>query len=115
MTWLHLESLNGCASKVRITLVWPLYRCSWLLALWYGHEHVGRFSQKFLLEMPLWAQSYPGSPLSVALLVQTMMRLGLRQDLSIHLQPLRDAAFTRLQNRPMVLGSMVKLVASFAP
>jgi hypothetical protein len=84
-------------------------------ALWYGHEHVGRFSRKFLLEMPLWAQSYPGSPLSVALLVQTMIRLGLRKDLSIHLQPLRDATFSRLQNRPVVLRSIVKLIASFAP
>jgi hypothetical protein len=64
--------------------------------------------------MPLWAQSYPGSPLSVALLVQTMLRLGLRKDLSIHLQPPKDATFTRLQNRPMVSGSMVKLIASFA-
>ncbi len=75
---------------------------------------MGRFSRKFLLEMPLWAQSYSGSPLSVDLLVQTMMSLGLRKDLSIHLQPLRDATITPLRNRPMVLSSMVKLIASFA-
>ncbi|KAI0283673.1 hypothetical protein BGY98DRAFT_1093767 [Russula aff. rugulosa BPL654] len=84
-------------------------------ALWCGHEHVGRFSRKFLLELPLWAQSYPGSPLSVDILVQTMMRLGLRKDLSMHLQPLRDATITPLQNRPMALRSMVKLISSFAP
>lgn len=65
--------------------------------------------------MPIWAQSYPGSPLSVDILVQTMMRLGLRKDLSIYLQPLRDATVTPLQNRPIVLRSMVKLIASFAP
>lgn len=65
--------------------------------------------------MPLWAQSYPGSPLSVDTVVQTMMRLGLRKDLSMHLQPRRDAIITPLQNRPMVLHSMVKLIASFAP
>jgi hypothetical protein len=65
--------------------------------------------------MPLWAQSYPGSPLSVDILVQTMMRLGLRKDLSMHLQPLRGGTITPLQNRPMVLRSMAKLIASFAP
>jgi hypothetical protein len=65
--------------------------------------------------MPLWTQSYPGSPLSVDILVQTMMRLGLRKDLSMHLQPLRDATSAPLQNRPMVLRSMAKLIASFAP
>ena len=65
--------------------------------------------------MPLWAQSFPGSPLSVDILVQTMMRLGLRKNLSMHLQPLRDATITPLQNRPMVLRSMTKLIASFAP
>ena len=84
-------------------------------ALWNGHEHVGQFSLKFLLEMPLWAQPYPASPLSVALLAETMMRLGLRKDLSTHVQPLRDASFPRLQDRPRVLGSIVKMVASFAP
>jgi hypothetical protein len=89
--------------------------CLYLLALWCGHEHLGRFSRKFLLEMPLWAQLYPGSPLSVDVLVQTMMRLGLRKNLSMHLQPLRDATITPLQNRPMVLRSMVQLIASFAP
>jgi hypothetical protein len=91
-----------------------LYKVLLLLALWHGHEHLGRFSLKFLLEIPLWAQSYPGSPLSVALLVETMMRLGLRADLSTHLQPLPSASFLRLQNRPKVLGSMVKMIASFA-
>jgi hypothetical protein len=65
--------------------------------------------------MPLWAQSFPGSPLSVDILVQTMMRLGLRKDLSMHLQPLKDATVTPLQYRPMVLRSMAKLIASFAP
>jgi len=65
--------------------------------------------------MPLWTQSYPGSPLPVDILVQTMMRLGLRKDLSMHLQPLRDAAIAPLHNRPMVLRSMVTLIASFAP
>ena len=91
-----------------------LYKVLLLLALWHGHEHLGRFSLKFLLEIPLWAQSYPGSPLSVAFLVETMMRLGLRADLSTHLQPLPPASFLRLQNRPKVLGSMVKMIASFA-
>ena len=65
--------------------------------------------------MPLWTQSYPGSPLSVDILVQTMMRLGLRKDLSMHLQPLRDATIAPLHNRPMVSRSMVTLIASFAP
>jgi len=84
-------------------------------ALWNGHEHTGRFSRKFLLDMPLWARSYPGSPLSVALLVQTMMRLGLRKDLRTHVQPLQGPILSRLQNRPRVLRSMVKMIASFAP
>jgi len=92
-----------------------IQKYSWPLALWHGHEHQGRFSLKFLLEIPLWAQSYPGSPLSVALLVETMMRLGLRADLSTHVQPLPSAPFLRLRNRPRVLGSMVEMVASFAP
>jgi hypothetical protein len=65
--------------------------------------------------MPLWAQSFPGSPLSVELLAETMMRLGLRKDLSTHVQSRRDAPFPRLQNRPKVLRSIVKMVASFAP
>jgi hypothetical protein len=86
-----------------------------LSALWNGHEHLGRFSLKFLLEMPLWAQSYPGSPLSVALLTETMMRLGLRKDLSTHVQSLRATSFPRLQNRPRILRSIVNMVASFAP
>lgn len=84
-------------------------------ALWCGHEHVGRFSRKFLLEMPVWAQSYPGSPLSVDILVQTMMRLGLRKDLSMRFQPLKNATIAPLHDRPMVLRSMAKLIASFAP
>ncbi|KAI0294356.1 hypothetical protein BC826DRAFT_341731 [Russula brevipes] len=83
-------------------------------ALWYGHEPIGQFSWNFLLHMPLWARSYPGSPLSVALLVQTMMRLGLRKDLRTHVQPLQDPILSRLQNRPRVLRSMVKMIASFA-
>jgi len=41
--------------------------------------------------------------------------LGLRKDLGMYLLPLRDATITPLQNRPMVLHSMVKLIASFAP
>ncbi len=69
---------------------------------------------KFLLELPLWAQSYPGSPLSVVLLVETMMRLGLCKDLSTHVQSLPVVTFPYLQNRPRVLGSTVKVVASFA-
>ena len=85
-----------------------------LSALWNGHEHVGRLSLQFLLEMPLWAQSYPGSPLSVTLLAETMMRLGLRKDLSTHVQPLRDSSFPRLQDRPRVLETIVRMVASFA-
>jgi len=83
-------------------------------ALWYGHQDIGRFSGKFLLEMPLWAQSYPGSPLTVDLIVQTMMRLGLRKHLSIHVPVLRYAMFPRLPNRPRVLESMVKMIACFA-
>ncbi|KAI9507901.1 hypothetical protein F5148DRAFT_1200947 [Russula earlei] len=82
--------------------------------LWYGNESLGRLCRKFLFEMPLWAQSYPGSPLSVAFLVQTMMRLGLRKELSTHLQPLQDTTFLRLQNRPEVLESMVKMIAWLA-
>jgi len=44
-----------------------------------------------------------------------LMRLGMRKDLRMHLQPLRDATITPLQNRHMVLRSMAKLIASFAP
>ncbi|KAI0001374.1 hypothetical protein BJV74DRAFT_949584 [Russula compacta] len=84
-------------------------------ALWYRHEHLGRFSRKFLLEMPLWARSYPGSPLSVTLLIRTMMGLGLRKDLSTHLLSLPDVTFPHLQYRPKVLGSMIKMIASFVP
>lgn len=86
-----------------------------LSALWNIHEHVGRFSLKFLLEMPLWARSYPGSPLSVAFLVETMMRLGLRKELNTHVQSRQDASFPRLKNKAKVLRSIVKMVASFAP
>ncbi|KAI0256214.1 hypothetical protein BJV78DRAFT_446201 [Lactifluus subvellereus] len=84
-------------------------------ALWYEHEHLGRLSRKFLLEMPLWAQSYPGSPLTVDLIVHTLMGLGLRKDLSTLVLPPQDATFPRLQNRLRVLGSMVKMISSFAP
>lgn len=86
-----------------------------VLALWHRHEHLGRLSRKFLLEMPLWARSYPGSPLSVALLIRTMMGLGLRKDLSTHLPSLPDVTFPCLQYRPKVLGSMIKMIASFVP
>jgi hypothetical protein len=84
-------------------------------ALWYEHEHVGRLSRKFLFEMPLWAQSYPGSPLTVDLIVHTMMRVGLRKNLSTLVLPPRHATLPRLRNRPRVLGSLVKMIASFAP
>ncbi|KAI0305501.1 hypothetical protein B0F90DRAFT_1067293 [Multifurca ochricompacta] len=84
-------------------------------ALWYGNEYIGRYSRKFLLEMPLWARSYPGSPLALDLIVYTLMRLGLCHSLSTHVRPIREAATPRLQNRPGVLGSLVKMVSSFAP
>lgn len=83
-------------------------------ALWNENGHLGRFSRKFLLEMPLWAQSYPGSPLTIDLIVYTLMRLGLHKNLGAYIRPIQDATFSRLQNRPMVLGTMVKMISSFA-
>ena len=101
-------------SKVsRISVAFITYISSPLSALWHKHEHLGRFSRKFLLEMPLWMQSYPSSPLSVDLIVLTLMRLGLRKDWSTLVLPPQDAIFQRLQNRSRVLGSLVKMISSF--
>ncbi|KAH9057303.1 hypothetical protein EDB87DRAFT_1752563 [Lactarius vividus] len=83
-------------------------------ALWNDNGHLGRFSRKFLLEMPLWAQSYPGSPLTVDLIVHTLMRLGLHKNLGAYIQPIQDATYSRLRNRSIVLGNTVKMISSFA-
>jgi hypothetical protein len=92
----------------------PRHVYSRLLALWNESGYLGRFSRKFLLEMPLWAQSYPDSPLTIDLIVYTLMRLGLHKNLGAYIQPLQDATFSRLQNRFMVLSTMVKMISSFA-
>ncbi|KAI9442445.1 hypothetical protein H4582DRAFT_1928434 [Lactarius indigo] len=83
-------------------------------ALWNENGHLGRFSRKFLLEMPLWAQSYPGSPLSIDLIVHTLMRLGLHKNLGAYIRPIQDETYSRLRNRSMVLGTMVRMISSFA-
>ncbi|KAH9176675.1 hypothetical protein EDB89DRAFT_88811 [Lactarius sanguifluus] len=83
-------------------------------ALWNENGHLGRFSRKFLLEMPLWAQSYSGSPLTVDLIVHTLMRLGLHKNLGAYIRPIQDATYSRLRNRSIVLGTMVKMISSFA-
>jgi hypothetical protein len=83
------------------------------LALWNENGHLGRLSRSFLLEMPLWAQSYPGSPLAIDLILYTLMRLGLNKNLAAYIQPTQDATFSRLRNRSMVLGTMVKMISSF--
>ncbi|KAH8985992.1 hypothetical protein EDB86DRAFT_2957228 [Lactarius hatsudake] len=82
-------------------------------ALWNENGHLGRFSRTFLLEMPLWAQSYPGSPLTVDLIVHTLMRLGLDKNLGAYIRPIQDATYSRLRNRSIVLGTMVKMISSF--
>lgn len=83
------------------------------LALWNVNGPLGRLSRNFLLEMPLWAQSYPGSPLAVDLIVYTLTRLGLNRNLAAYIQPMQDMTFSRLLNRSIVLGTMVKMISSF--
>jgi len=83
-------------------------------ALWNENGHLGRLSRRFLLEMPIWAQSYPGSPLAIDLIVYTLMRLGLHKNLGAYIQPIQDVTFSRLWNRSMVLSTMVKMISSFA-
>ncbi|KAI0268600.1 hypothetical protein BC834DRAFT_644907 [Gloeopeniophorella convolvens] len=83
-------------------------------ALWSEDELLGRVIRRFLLDLPLWAQSYLGSPLSVDLIAHTFSRLGIREDLRAYVHTQQGSTLPRLPNRSGVLRNMVRMIATFS-